>query len=81
MIRAYGRDSGGAATKYPHFDVDLEGIESGDWTVTRTENSLGLLRSRSDPVGEKFVHRQPPRAISPLGHPVTRGVKLLKPVL
>ena len=23
-------------------------------------NSLGLLRSRPDPVGEDFVHRQPP---------------------
>lgn len=30
-----------------------------DWTTTRTGNSLGLLPSGPDPVGEGFVRRQP----------------------
>ncbi len=29
-----------------------------DWTTTRTGNSLGLLPSGPDPVGEGFVRRQ-----------------------
>src|SRR6516225_1317968 len=48
--------------------------KAGGWTKTRPV-SLGLLPSGPDPVGERYVLRQPPGAYVDYGSPGSKGAE------
>src|ERR1700733_13190202 len=58
-----------ANSDYAHRVADGPSASVGGWTKTRP-GSLGLLPSGPDPVGERYVLRQPPAAY--VDHEATR---------